>query len=181
MLKYDCSGRYVAYKKKCSMNIEAICISKDKILVSFLFTFFLTACDPALNEKIVINNNTSKLLTITIEKKGNFKDTTEFYYQYDYKNKRRFLGDTLLIVDCSVNSGSKLILLDFGPLGTMSIDSKDDGMFYLEEITDTIFLNNYLLKKTIKDKDSWDLYVDSYKNGGGVSEFSFTINDNDIE
>jgi hypothetical protein len=164
-----------------ALNMKTKYFSTEKLNILIFLTLFFSSCDPALDEKIVINNQSSKSLIIIIEKKGNFKDTTEYYYQYDYENPRRFLGDSLLVVECSVNSGSKLTLLDHGPLGTISIQSKEEGMFYLNEITDSIYLVNHYLIKDILNKDNWDLYIDSYKNGGGISEFSFTINDEDIE
>jgi hypothetical protein len=163
------------------MNLKTIYILKGIIYAPFLIIWIFTSCDPALDEKIIINNNSSKSLIIVLEKAGYYNDTTEFYYQYEIMNPKHFIGNSLLIVECSVNSGSKLVLLDHGPLGTISIYKKEDGMSYLKEIIDTIYLKDYVLKKSIVNKDNWDLYIDSYNNGGGVSEFSFTINNEDIE
>ena len=151
------------------------------ILVGALF--FVTSCDPACDETIKIVNNTEVPLIFVVEKKGSFKDTSTYYYQYhyDYRNTSELIGDSLLIVECELKSGFELILLYYGPLGTISMSTKEDGKFLLNEISDTIYLKNQNLLKDINELNNWEFYVNSYKNGGGESIFSFSISNEDIE
>jgi len=37
------------------------------------------------------------------------------------------------------------------------------------------------MKKSFYEPENWDLSVDIYRLGGGISKFSFTIEDEDIE
>jgi len=151
-----------------------------KYAVLLILATIFYACDPALDETMVVVNQTDDSITIVLEKMGYFKDTSEFYFLYDFYYPRRFVGDSLLIVECVIAPGSELLLIDHGPLGTISFDTKDDGMFYLQEIIDTLYLNDKLLIKDVFDKDNWDLFKDEYRNGGGVSKFSFSINPLDL-
>lgn len=154
--------------------------TKNKyIFVLFLILF--SACDPGVDEKIVINNKTDITLTIVVEKKGFYIDTSLYYFLYEIDNSRRFIGDTILIVECEITPGSELVLWAHGPIGTLNIKNNDDGMYFLNEITDTIYLLDYQINKDITDKNNWELYVKPYKNAGGESEFSFNLYPEDFE
>lgn len=152
-----------------------------KLSTWLLFILFFSSCDPALDETMVVVNKTDDSLTIVLEKKGNFRDTTVYYFLYDYYHTRKFVGDSLLIAECKLACGEQLLLIDHGPLGTISFDTKDDGMYYLHDIIDTLYVKEKRLFKEVFDKNNWDLYKDEYRNGGGVSKFSFSIYQSDIE
>jgi hypothetical protein len=142
------------------------------------------SCDPAADETLKITNKTNTTLTFIIEKKGYFPDKDTYYFTYQNHNLASYeiIGDSLLIVECEVLTNEELILLYFGPLGAIgSLVSKEDGEYWLNEICDTIFLKNHVLKKDIWDFDNWDIYVEYYKNGGGESVFNFVVNNEDIE
>jgi hypothetical protein len=165
-----------------SKNCKTVCC----VLLAFVLSApVFTSCDPALEETIYISNDTNKPLTIILEKKDSFIDTLDYNYQYyfQYANKyhRSFIGDSLLIVTCEIKFGEKLILLDNGPLGLLSIKSKEDGIYFLKEIADTIYLLDHFMEKSFFDKDNWELDIDSYKNGGGVSKFYFAISEEDFK
>jgi hypothetical protein len=150
-----------------------------KVILPLILALLLASCDPGLDERILIVNETSKDLTFIIEKKGSYNDTTYRFFEYENGNKRKFIGDSIIVVEAIVNRGQSLTILDNGPLGTISIEDKDDGMQWLEMMVDTIYLTDNVLDIDIWDTQNWDLYIDR-EFMDGTSIFSIDILDEDI-
>jgi hypothetical protein len=171
----------LAFILKTMMHIIKY-LKKLVLIVGFIYS--LSSCDPSCSETMQISNNTDSTLTIIVEKKGNFPDDSAFYYRYQWDNKDSYkiIGDSLLVVECDVKKNEKLTLLYFGPLGTVDeLLTKEDGEYWLNEISDTIYLKNYTMKKNINDFNNWNISVKHFKYGGGESLFDFILTQEDIE
>ncbi len=160
------------YMKKLSFNLILV------VIVHLLFS----SCDPSCDGIMKITNNTENTLTLVIEKGGDFKDESiHFLYQVNENSQSTFIGDTLLIVECSLTKNQELELYYEGAVGTLSLDDKESAHSCLNEISDTIYLKNFSLEKDVENMDNWDITVDKYKNGGGESLFEFIITEDDIK
>lgn len=154
-----------------------------KLYSAALALMLLTACDPACEGIMQINNDTEQPIEIMIEKKGFFESDTILYFMYQThpNSTSQYFGDTLLVVKCWLNENQTLQIYYEGPIGTLDLSSKENGQYLLKELTDTIYLRNQVLSKNIYDMNNWNIKIDKYNNGGGESLFNFTISDTDIE
>ncbi len=152
-----------------------------RIIIWVIITLFFASCDPGADESIVIKNYAQVPVNIVIEKKGNFTDTTRYFSPFEYNIPRSFKGDSLLIINCNIEAGGVLILTRSQMIGEVQIKTKEIGISYLKEISDSIYVVGHTMKKSFYEPDNWDLLVDIYRLGGGLSKFSFTIEDEDID
>jgi len=152
-----------------------------RIIIWVIIALFFTSCDPSRDETIVVKNNTQLPIIIVVEKRGDYTDTTKYNYFYEYDNPRIFKGDSLLVVNCNIEAGGVLKLLDYGPLGVVNIKTKEIGMSYLKEISDSIYVVGHTMNKSFYELENWDLSVDINRYGGGFSQYSFTIENEDLE
>lgn len=148
-----------------------------------LIGILMTSCDPSCDGTMKLTNGTDSTLTFVIEKNGYFESDSIYYFDYQFteNSKSKIYGDSLLIVECKLEQNQELELFYEGPIGSLDLDDKENGLFRLNEITDTIYLKNALLKKDVKNMDNWDIYVDKSRNGGGESVFNFIVTNDDIE
>lgn len=153
------------------------------IRIFFLLITILSfaSCDPGADESIVIKNYAQVPVNIVVEKKGDYTDTIRCIKPFECNIPRTFVGDSLLVVHCNIEAGGVLILTRSQLIGEVQIKTKEIGMSYLKEISDSIYIVGQTMKKSFYDIDNWDLSVDINRYGGGVSQFSFTIENEDIE
>jgi hypothetical protein len=147
-----------------------------------IISLLLSSCDPACDGVMKITNSTDDTLSIVILKNGDFKiDSIQFQYQINKYSQSIIAGDTLLILKCCLPKNQELELYYEGPLGTLDLKDKESALYYLNEISDSIYLENAIMKKDIKNMDNWEISVDKYNNGGGESLFEFILRNDDIE
>jgi hypothetical protein len=142
------------------------------------------SCDPTFEETMKIANGTDKILTVIIEKKGDYT-TYHKPYNFDYRNPFRdscnIIGDTLLVVERNVQPDSELVLWVDGGVGYLSLRTKEDGIVMFNKLCDRFYLKNFKLKKDIKDFNNWNIWFDPEGGKGhDESRFIFEIGNNDI-
>ena len=154
---------------------------KTKIIVWLIVVLFFTSCDPLADESIIIRNNSQMPVKIAVKKKGNFTDTIKCIYPFECSIQRTFVGDSLLILNCNIEAGEDFILTRSQLIGEVQNTTKEIWMSYLKEISDTIHVIDQSMKKSFYDIENWNVSVDKYRQGGGVSQFSFSIENEDFE